>query len=342
MLSKIECPRCGGDSANFVHGVCRACYMRAYHQKRAAAAVTQCPRCGVTNANLIKGLCRACYMRNYHQRRSAAAVRDKQKMFEASTLIDDRVGQLDDTTGQRLCVECEAPGIYARGRCLNCYMRDRQRRQRQRHCAECGGLGIYARGLCLNCYMRDYRRHHRVKLRACAVCTASFQSIRRDALYCSPSCRQKAHRVGRPQLFGMATHMGERRAARSAIEKQATLAPRIEVQSQAFDVDWRQIDSIIKGAAKRGRTNTILKAERTTLSAKGRQIEAEVVPIRHVAGPIGAETESERTIRLLLVLMMMWCDPPARAPTAAALARNQPQSDAAFPKIPDDVLQVAD
>jgi hypothetical protein len=49
-----------------------------YHQRNSAAAVTQCPKCGVTNANFVRGVCRACYMRDYHQRRSAAAVKDKQ------------------------------------------------------------------------------------------------------------------------------------------------------------------------------------------------------------------------------------------------------------------------
>jgi hypothetical protein len=48
-----------------------------------------------------------------------------------------------------------------------------------------------------------------------------------------------------------------------------------------------------------------LKAERANLGIKGRQIEAEAL-IRHVAEPIGAETDSERPIRLLLALMMMW------------------------------------
>jgi hypothetical protein len=53
-------------------------------------------------------------MRNYNQRRSAAALTDKQRVFETSTLIDD-------SAGQRLCVECRAPIIYAHGLCRNCY-----------------------------------------------------------------------------------------------------------------------------------------------------------------------------------------------------------------------------
>jgi hypothetical protein len=394
MASKIECPRCGGLSASFVHGVCRACYMRDYHEKRSAAAVTRCPRCGGLSANFTQGVCRACYMRDYQQRRSAAAVRNKQGVFETPTLVAD-------SEGQRLCVECKAPGIYARGLCLNCYMRDRQRlhrerfcvecgvqgvysrglcgncfaldsrrRQRQRSCVECGATGIYARGLCQNCYLRDLRRQRRMKHRACVVCGVSFLSARRDALYCSPGCGQKANRAGKPQLFPKVAHVGERDAVQSAIEQDATLAPRIEVQAHAVaDLDRRQIESTIEEAAKRGRTDaalsaidgqrkasqvlagerqretstlTDLKAERATLGANGPQIEAEAAPIRCVAKSIGADTDTEWAIRWLLALMVLCGDPPAKALTAAASARNQLQSDAALPKIMDDVLQVVD
>jgi hypothetical protein len=392
MASKIECPRCGGDSANFIHGVCRACYMRDYHQRRSAAAVTQCPRCDVASANFVRGVCRACYMRDYQQRRSAAF---KQRVFEASTLIDG-------SEGQRLCVECNAPGTYARGRCLNCYMRDRQRqrrplcvacgesavyargrcqncykqdrhqRQRQRYCVECGEQGMYARGLCQNCYLRDRRRNHRMKLRACTVCAVSFQSVRRDALYCSSGCRQKAHRVAKTRLSGVATtHARERGAVQSALEPQATLAARIEVQSHAvagLDRRLGQINSV-KEAAKRGQTKpaftalesrrkprealtderkgesaalATLQAERATVPAKRQQIETEAALIRHVAEPIGDETDREWAIRWLLALIMLCCDPPGRAQMAEASARNRLLSGAALPKIMDDVLLVAD
>jgi uncharacterized OB-fold protein len=384
MLSKIECPRCGAASANFVHGVCRACYMRDYHQRRSAAAVTQCPRCGVASANFVHGVCRACYMRGYHQRRSAGALNGKQRVFETSGLIDD-------SEGERFCIQCKAPGIYARGRCLNCDMRDgqrqrqllcgqcgesavyargrcencykrhRQHRLRQRRCVECGELGIYARSLCQNCYMRDRRRHQRMKLRTCTVCAVSFQSVRRDALYCSTGCRQKAHRVGKAQPFGVAaTHAGERGTIQSVIETEASLAARIGVQAHAVALDPRlgQIDSTIEEAAKSGRINAVfpaiygqrkastladlIKAERETLGAKGRQIEAEAAPIRHAAEPIGAEIDSEWALRWLLALIMLCCDTPASGHTVVASARHRTQSDAALPKIRDDVLQVAD
>jgi hypothetical protein len=332
-------------------------------------------------------------MREYQQRRSAAAAKNKQMVSETPTLGDER---------QRLCLECEAPGIYARGLCYNCYMRgymrDRQRqrrllcvecgepgmysrglcrncyvldlRQRQRFCVECGGPGVYARSLCQNCYMRGLRRDHRMKRRACAVCGVSFQSVRRDALYCSLSCRQEAHRAGKAQLFPKAAPEAERGAVQSAIETQdATLVPRIELKAYAVaDLDRRQIESTIEEAAKCGRADTALsaidgqrkarqvlagerqrpastladlKAERANLGAKGPQIEAEATPIRHIAEPIGADPDSEWAIRWLL-LMMLCCDAPVKALTAAASARNRPLSDAALPKIMDDVVQVAD
>jgi hypothetical protein len=395
MAPKIECLRCGGLSASFVKGVCRACHMREYHQKRAAAAVTQCPKCGVASANFVHGVCRACYMRDRHQRRAAAAAKDKQRVFETPTLIGN-------TEGQQLCVECKAPRIYARGLCVNCYMRgymrDRQRQRRllcvecgepgtysrglcrncyvldrqhrQRFCVECGAPGIYARSLCQNCYMRDLRRDHRIKRRACAVCDVSFQSVRRDALYCSLSCRQKAHRAGKAQLFPKEAHGGERGAVQSAIEMQdATLAPRIEVQAHAVaDFDRREIDSIIEEAAKRGRTNGVLsaidgqlkarqvlagvrrepstladlKAARATLGATARQIEVEPVPIRHVTAPTAADTGGEWAIRWLLALMVLCGDTPAKTLPGAESPRNRPQIDAALPKIIEDVLQAAE
>jgi NMD protein affecting ribosome stability and mRNA decay len=144
MASKIECPKCGGASNSFVHGVCRACFMRDHHQRRSASAATECPRCGTVTANFVHGVCRACFMRDYHQRRSASLVTDGE--------------------GRRLCAECREPSIYARG-------------------------------LCLSCYMRDRRHRNRMKLHTCTICGVSFQAARRDALYCSMSCRQRAHRV---------------------------------------------------------------------------------------------------------------------------------------------------
>jgi hypothetical protein len=146
-------------------------------------------------------------------------------------------------------------------------------------------------------------------------------------------------------------HMGERGAAQSAIETQdAALAARIDVQAHAVaDLDRRlgQIDFAIEEAAKRGRTTTALtaiaaqrksrealvgqrraeastladlKAERSALAAKGRQIETEAASIRYVAELVGADTDSERAVRWLILMMVLCCDPLAIALTTAASA----------------------
>jgi hypothetical protein len=172
----------------------------------------------------------------------------------------------------------------------------------------------------------------------------------------------------------MAAHVDEQGAVQSAIGTQdPTLAARIEVQADAVaepDETLGKINSTIEEAAKRGHTDAALsaidgqrkarqvpagkrqreastladlKAERATLGANGRQIEADgPAPTRYVAKPIGTDTDSEWTFRWLLALMALCCDPPAKALTTAASARNRPQSDAALPKIMDDVLRIAD
>jgi hypothetical protein len=193
-----------------------------------------------------------------------------------------------------------------------------------------------------------------------------FQSVRRDALYCSLRCRQKAHRARKTQLFPKVARLDERPAVQSVIKAQdATLAPRIEVQAHAVaHLDGRlgHVDSTIEEAARRGRTDaalvaidgqcrahqvlarghqdastlTDLKAERATLGSNGR-------PIRHLAEPTSADADSgEWAMRWLLALMVLCCDRLAVAPKAAASARNRRKSDTALPKKMDDVLQVAD
>jgi hypothetical protein len=65
-----------------------------------------------------------------------------------------------------------------------------------------------------------------------------------------------------------------------------------------------------------------LKAERASLAAQGRRIETEASPIRYVAELVGADTDSERAIRWRIAHMVLCCDPPAIALTAAASARR--------------------
>jgi hypothetical protein len=59
-----------------------------------------------------------------------------------------------------------------------------------------------------------------------------------------------------------------------------------------------------------------------SLAAQGRRIESEAAPIRYVADLLGVDTDSERSIRWLIALMVLCCDPLAIALTAAASARR--------------------
>jgi hypothetical protein len=123
----------------------------------------------------------------------------------------------------------------------------------------------------------------------------------------------------------VASHVGDRGAAQSAIETQdAALAAKISVQSHTIaDLDRRlgQIDSAIEEAAKRGKTNTALSAiegqrkarqvlvderkreadtlaasqgERASVVARRHQIETETAPIRYVAELVGADTDKAK------------------------------------------------
>jgi hypothetical protein len=261
----------------------------------------ECLRCGGLSASFVKGVCRACYMREYRQAAATAAAKDKQMVFEPRTL--------SDSEGPHLCVECKAPDLHARGRCYTCYMRGYMReRHRRLRCAECGEPGIFSRGLCRNCYVLDRRQRQRF----CVEC-------------------------GRPSVFARSLcrkcYMRERQRAAKSDRTNAVLS--------AID-GQRKAGQALAGVRREASTLADLKAERATLGATGRQIEAEGDLIRYVAEAIGAETDSERTIRWLLALIMMWCDPPARALRAAESARDRPQSDAALPKIMEDVLQAAE
>jgi hypothetical protein len=69
-------------------------------------------------------------------------------------------------------------------------------------------------------------------------------------------------------------------------------------------------------------TLAALKVERASLAAKGRQAETEAAPIRYVAELVGADTDGERAVRWLILMMVLCCDPLAIALTAAASARR--------------------
>jgi hypothetical protein len=145
----------------------------------------------------------------------------------------------------------------------------------------------------------------------------------------------------------VAAHFGDRISATSAVETEASaVAAKTEVQTQTVaDLDRRigQIDAAISEMVRRGRTAgaleaigaqrklrealvsqrrheaetlAALKSEAGAVAAKSRQIEVEAAPIMYVAQLMGATTE--QAIRLLILLMVMTCDPLALALTAAA------------------------
>jgi hypothetical protein len=145
----------------------------------------------------------------------------------------------------------------------------------------------------------------------------------------------------------VAAHFGDRVSATSAVETEASaVAAKTDVQTQTVaDLDRRigQIDAAISEMVRRGRsagaleaigaqrklrealvgqrrheaeTLAALKSEAGALAAKGRQIEVEAAPIMYVAQLMGATTE--QAIRLLILLMVLTCDPLALALTAAA------------------------
>jgi len=59
-----------------------------------------------------------------------------------------------------------------------------------------------------------------------------------------------------------------------------------------------------------------MKAERASVAAQGRKTETGL--IRYVAELLGIDADPEKTIRWLIALMVLGCDPLAIALTAAA------------------------
>jgi hypothetical protein len=144
----------------------------------------------------------------------------------------------------------------------------------------------------------------------------------------------------------VAAHFGDRSATSAVETEAAAVAAKTELQTQTIaDLDRRvaQIDGVIAEMVKRGRTSGALEAigaqrkqreslvnqrhhEAETLAslktqagavaARTRQIEIEAAPIMYVAQMMGATTE--QAIRLLILLMVLTCDPLAVALTAVA------------------------
>jgi hypothetical protein len=145
----------------------------------------------------------------------------------------------------------------------------------------------------------------------------------------------------------VAAHLADRVTATASAESEATrFAARIEVQAAAvadFVARLRQIDSAISEMTRRGSTTraldaigmqrkardalvaqrrheaealAALKADQGAAAPKARAVEVEAAPIVYVAALFGGTTE--QAIRLLILLMVLTCDPLAIALTAAA------------------------
>jgi hypothetical protein len=149
----------------------------------------------------------------------------------------------------------------------------------------------------------------------------------------------------------VAAHLGDRVTATFSVATEASaLTARTEVQSHTVaDLDNRlgQIDAAIGEMVKRGRTGGALeaigaqrkarealvsqrrreaevfanlKSEAGAIAARSRKIEVEAAPIMYVAQLMGGTTE--QVIRLLILLIVLTCDPLALALTAAASSSN--------------------
>ena len=106
----------------------------------------------------------------------------------------------------------------------------------------------------------------------------------------------------------------------AAVEK-ATEKGRTTAAMKLADDQRRARAGLVDERKREAGTLAVLKAERASVAARGRQIETEAAPIRYVAELLGVDTDSEKAIRWLIALMVMCCDPLAIALTAAASAR---------------------
>jgi len=149
----------------------------------------------------------------------------------------------------------------------------------------------------------------------------------------------------------VAAHFGDRVIATNDVETEAAaLASRISVQAHNvddLDLKISQLDNAVSELVKRGRVNGALdtireqkksradlvaqrqreadglskmKAEQAATAGRMRAVEVEAAPIMYVAQLAGAT--SEQAIRLLILLMVLTCDPTPIVLTAAASARR--------------------
>jgi hypothetical protein len=115
----------------------------------------------------------------------------------------------------------------------------------------------------------------------------------------------------------VAAHFGDRRVGQidSAIAEMVKRG-RTAGALEAIGAQRKLREALVSQRRHEADTLANLKTEAGAVAAKSRQIEVEAAPIMYVAQLLGATTE--QAIRLLILLMVLTCDPLALALTAAA------------------------
>jgi hypothetical protein len=85
---------------------------------------------------------------------------------------------------------------------------------------------------------------------------------------------------------------------------------------EAIGAQRKARETLVSQRRHEAETLADLKSEAGAVAAMSRQIEVEAAPIMYVAQLLGGTTE--QAIRLLILLMVLTCDPLALALTAAA------------------------
>src|SRR5262249_41599414 len=89
---------------------------------------------------------------------------------------------------------------------------------------------------------------------------------------------------------------------------------------EAIGAQRKLREALVSQRRREADTLASLKGEAGAVAAKSRQIEVEAAPIMYVAQLVGATTE--QAIRLLILMMVLTCDPLALPLTAAGSGRR--------------------
>jgi hypothetical protein len=152
----------------------------------------------------------------------------------------------------------------------------------------------------------------------------------------------------------VASHLGDRGAAVASIDaRAATLQAQLDQHEATIADLGRQLDQIdagIKAATDKGKATTginamegqrkhradvaeaknreavtyaNIKGELAEVTAQGHRVQAEALPLRYVTEVLGLGADDERSIRWLILLMVLCTDPLAVVLTAAVSSRRR-------------------